>query len=148
MRVGAAAASLGALLALIAGVGRTTLAMAREGDVPRWLAAVHPRFLVPHRAELVLAVVVSVLVLLTDLRGAIALLVVRGAAVLRDREPRGVHAAARSSGGTRRGCRCVGLVGCVGLVVTLPVWGVVAGVIVVAVGVALRFVRLADRDRD
>ena len=72
VRVGAAAASLGALLALIAGVGRTTLAMAREGDVPRWLAAVHPRFLVPHRAELALAVVVSVLVLLTDLRGAIA----------------------------------------------------------------------------
>jgi APA family basic amino acid/polyamine antiporter len=42
--VGAAAASLGALLGLIAGVGRTTLAMAREGDLPRGLAAVHPRF--------------------------------------------------------------------------------------------------------
>ena len=35
--VGAAVASLGALLALIAGIGRTTLAMAREGDLPRWL---------------------------------------------------------------------------------------------------------------
>ena len=40
VRVGAAAASLGALLALIAGVGRTSLAMARNGDLPRWLAAV------------------------------------------------------------------------------------------------------------
>ena len=30
-------ASLGALLALIAGVGRTGLAMARNGDLPRWL---------------------------------------------------------------------------------------------------------------
>ena len=38
--VGAAVASLGALLALIAGIGRTTLAMAREGDLPRWLSSV------------------------------------------------------------------------------------------------------------
>src|SRR5215217_6917929 len=52
VRIGAAAASLGALLALIAGVSRTVLAMAREDDLPRWLSAVHPRFRVPHRAEL------------------------------------------------------------------------------------------------
>ena len=44
--------ALGALLALIAGIGRTALAMARDGELPRWLAAVHPRFQVPHRAEL------------------------------------------------------------------------------------------------
>ncbi|MEY2847671.1 MAG: hypothetical protein RI885_336, partial [Actinomycetota bacterium] len=70
--VGATAACLGALLALIAGVGRTTLAMAREGDLPRWLAAVHPRFAVPHRAELAVAAVVVTLVLTLDVRGAIA----------------------------------------------------------------------------
>ena len=57
--VGGAAAALGALLALIAGVGRTSLAMARQGDLPRWLAAVHPRYRVPHRAEIALAVIVS-----------------------------------------------------------------------------------------
>ena len=71
VRVGAALASLGALLALIAGIGRTALAMARNNDLPRWLAAVHPRFQVPHHAELALAVVVGVLVLTTDLRGVI-----------------------------------------------------------------------------
>ncbi|WP_433161997.1 APC family permease [Kribbella sp. CA-247076] len=71
VRIGAALASLGALLALIAGVGRTTLAMARNQDLPTWLAAVHPRFQVPHHAELALAVVVGVLVLTTDLRGVI-----------------------------------------------------------------------------
>ena len=54
VRVGAALAALGALLALIAGVGRTTLAMARHGDLPGWLAAVHPRYRVPHRAEIAL----------------------------------------------------------------------------------------------
>lgn len=30
--------------------GRTALAMARHGDLPSWLAAVHPRFPVPHLA--------------------------------------------------------------------------------------------------
>ena len=52
-------------------LGRTSLAMAREGDLPRWLDAVHPRYHVPHRAELTVAAVVVVLVLLVDLRGAI-----------------------------------------------------------------------------
>ena len=59
------------MLALIAGIGRTTLAMAREGDLPRGLAAVHPRFHTPHRAEVALAVVIVLLVLTIDLRGAI-----------------------------------------------------------------------------
>ena len=71
VRVGAALASAGALLALVAGLGRTGLAMAREHDLPGWLDAVHPRFRVPHRAELTVAAVVVVLVLTTDLRGAI-----------------------------------------------------------------------------
>ncbi len=71
VRVGASLASLGALLALMAGIGRTSLAMARERDLPRWLGAVHPRFRVPHHAEVLLAVVVCVLVLVTDLRGAL-----------------------------------------------------------------------------
>ena len=44
VRVGAAAASLGALLALIAGVSRTAFAMSREGDLPRFLDRVHPRW--------------------------------------------------------------------------------------------------------
>ena len=71
VRIGAALAGLGALLALIAGIGRTSLAMARERDLPGWLAAVHPRHQVPHHAELALAVVGGVLVLTTDLRGVI-----------------------------------------------------------------------------
>jgi SAM-dependent methyltransferase len=70
VRVGAAAASLGALLALIAGIGRTSLAMAREGDLPRWLAAVHPRYRVPHHAEVAIAIIVVALVLTIDLRAS------------------------------------------------------------------------------
>ncbi|MGH2384895.1 MAG: APC family permease, partial [Candidatus Limnocylindria bacterium] len=71
VRAGAALASLGALLALIAGIGRTALAMAREGDLPGWLGSVHPRLRVPDHAEMAVAVVVAALVMTTDLRGAI-----------------------------------------------------------------------------
>jgi APA family basic amino acid/polyamine antiporter len=40
--------------------------MAREAGLPRWLAAVHPRFKVPHRAELVLAAVICLIISITD----------------------------------------------------------------------------------
>ncbi len=51
VQVGAAVASLGALLSLLAGVGRTMLAMARNADLPKGLAAVHPKFSTPYRAS-------------------------------------------------------------------------------------------------
>ena len=140
VRIGAAAASLGALLALIAGVGRTTLAMARQDDLPRWLAAVHPRHRVPHHAELALAVAVCALVLTVDLRGAIGFssfgvllyyLVANLAAFTQDDEHRRFP----------RVLQVLGAVACAVLVATLPASGVVAGLVVFAVGVAYRVVR-------
>ncbi|NYS21392.1 amino acid permease [Streptomyces sp. SJ1-7] len=71
VRVGAAVAALGSLLSLILGVSRTTLAMARDHHLPHALAAVHPRFKVPHRAELLVGAVVGVAAATTDVRGAI-----------------------------------------------------------------------------
>ncbi|MDO8150260.1 APC family permease [Isoptericola sp. b408] len=140
VRVGAAAASLGALLALVAGIGRTSLAMAREGDLPRWLSAVHPRFGVPHRAEVALAVVVVTLVLTVDLRGAIGF---SSVGVLL------YYAVANASAWTQtpehrlypRVQQGFGLVACLVLVVTLPVGAVLTGAGVFAVGVLVRWVR-------
>jgi APA family basic amino acid/polyamine antiporter len=140
VRVGAALASAGALLALIAGLGRTGLAMARERDLPGWLDAVHPRFRVPHRAELTVSGVVVVLVLTTDLRGAIGF------------SSFGVllyyfvanASAYRQSPGARRFPRWLQLLGCAGclvLVASLPWPSVVAGVVVFAVGVVIRVIR-------
>ncbi|HET7554022.1 MAG TPA: APC family permease [Gaiellaceae bacterium] len=137
VRVGAAVASLGALLALIAGIGRTSLAMARNGDLPRTLAAVEPRHLVPARAELAVAAVVSVLVLTTDLRGAIGF---SSFGVLT------YYAIANASAFTQpaerrrwpRALNVVGAAGCAALAVTLPVSSVVAGLAVFAVGVVGR----------
>ncbi|MCU1573145.1 MAG: transporter, partial [Micrococcaceae bacterium] len=53
--VGAVTGSLGALLALVAGVGRTALAMARERDLPTGLARIGSRAQVPVVAELSVA---------------------------------------------------------------------------------------------
>jgi APA family basic amino acid/polyamine antiporter len=140
VRVAAAAASLGALLALVAGVGRTTLAMAREGDLPRVLAAVHPRYRVPHRAEAVLGAVVVVLVLTVDLRGVIGFssfgvllyyLVANVSAFTQDRAHRRYP----------RALQVLGALGCAVLAATLPVGAVLGGVAVLAVGVAVRLVR-------
>jgi APA family basic amino acid/polyamine antiporter len=139
VQIGAAAASLGALLALIAGIGRTSLAMAREGDLPRGLAAVHPRYSVPHRAELTLGAIVIVVVLLADLRGAIAfssfgVLLYYFIANL---------AALRQEAAVRRFPRwlqVLGMSGCLLLVATLPPLGIAVGVVVLAVGLLGRLV--------
>ena len=140
--VGAALASLGALLALIAGIGRTTLAMAREGDLPGWLAAVHPRFQTPHHAEVALAVVVVVLVLTLDVRGAIGF---SSFGVLLYYAVANASALAQARDARRypRGLFVLGGLGCVALVATLPVASIVGGVAVVAVGLLYRAVRLA-----
>ncbi|SDD48572.1 APC family permease [Auraticoccus monumenti] len=148
VRIGGAAASLGALLALIAGIGRTSLAMAREEDLPRWLAAVHPRHRVPHHAEIALAVLVCVLVLVVDLRGAIGFssfgvllyyLVANLAAFTQE----GTHRR------FPRALQVVGAVGCVVLVATLPISSVLAGLGVFAVGIGYRLLsrRAAARAR-
>ena len=141
VRVGAAAAALGALLALIAGVGRTALAMARHDDLPRWLGAVHPRFSVPHHAEVALAVVVCVLVLVADLRAAIGF---SSFGVLLYYLVANVSAWTQAGAHRRypRWLQLVGAVGCAVLVVTLPVASVVVGFLVFVVGIAYRLVRV------
>ncbi|MBC7589543.1 MAG: amino acid permease [Salinibacterium sp.] len=140
--IGAALASLGALLALIAGIGRTSLAMAREGDLPRWLAAVHPRFQVPHHAEVVLALVVIALVLTLDLRGAIGFssfgvllyyFVANVSAFTQNTERRMFP----------RALFVIGAAGCLLLVATLPLLSIIGGAVVLAVGIGYRCVRLA-----
>jgi basic amino acid/polyamine antiporter, APA family len=143
--VGAALASLGALLALVAGLGRTVLAMARHRDLPAWLAAVHPRYRVPHHAEIAIGVIVCVLVATVDLRGVIGfssfgVLIYYAIA----------NAAAYTLPGRRSWTRALnvcGVVGCLVLVATLPWEAAVAGLGVFAIGVAGRAFVRASRVR-
>jgi APA family basic amino acid/polyamine antiporter len=138
VRAGAAVAALGSLLALILGVSRTTLAMARDRHLPGALAVVHPRFRVPHRAELAVGVVVAVLAATVDVRGAIGF---SSFGVL------AYYAVANASAWTlerapvARVAPAVGLVGCVVVAVSLPAASVAAGAGVLAVGAGAYGVR-------
>ncbi|MCT7658641.1 APC family permease [Mycobacterium deserti] len=127
VRTGAAIAALGSLLALILGVSRTTLAMARDRHLPHALAVVHPKFGSPHRAEIAVGVVVGVLAATVDLRGAIGF---SSFAVLT------YYAIANASAFTlgRKAIPALGFIGCLLLAVLLPLPSVVAGVCVVALG--------------
>jgi basic amino acid/polyamine antiporter, APA family len=129
VRVGAAIAALGSLLALILGVSRTTLAMARDRHLPHVLADVHPRFKSPHRAEVVVGVVVAVVAALVDVRGAIGF---SSFAVLL------YYAIANASAWTlgRKVIPAVGLIGCLVLAFLLPISSVLVGAAVVAIGAA------------
>lgn len=141
VQIAAALASLGALLALIAGIGRTAMAMAREHDLPHFLAAIHPRFSTPHRAELAVGVVVVLLIMFFDLNTAIGFssfgvlvyyLIANIAAVRQPHDERlnpvwlGVS----------------GAIGCAVLVATLPSNAVIGGLAMFAAGLGYRGLRL------
>lgn len=144
--VGAALASLGALLSLVLGVSRTASAMAADGHLPGYLAGIHPRFGVPHRAEVAVGAVVVVLVLTMEVRGAIGFsafgvlvyyAVANASALLlgpdENRPPLLVPV--------------VGLAGCVVLAFSLPLDSVIAGVAVIAAGAAVWLLRYGLGDR-
>ncbi|MFD4692135.1 APC family permease [Streptomyces sp. NPDC058463] len=140
VRIGAPVAALGSLLALILGVSRTTLAMARDRHLPHVLAAVHPRFQVPHRAELVVGAVVAVVAATVDLRGAIGF---SSFGVL------AYYAIANASAWTltpaegrpARIIPLVGLTGCLLLAFSLPLASAFTGTAVLAAGAAAYGVR-------
>jgi APA family basic amino acid/polyamine antiporter len=129
---GAVLAAVGSLLALILGVSRTTLAMARDGHLPRRLARVHAG--VPRSAEITVGVVVAALAASVDLIGAIGFSSF-GVLVY--------YAIANCSAWTlKRGAiPAAGLVGCVLLAFALPVSAVLAGAAVLVVGAVVYLVR-------
>ncbi|BBZ62838.1 APC family permease [Mycolicibacterium monacense] len=133
---GAAVAALGSLLALILGVSRTALAMARDRHLPSGLAAVHARHGTPHRAEVAVGVLVAALAATVDLRDAIGF---SSFAVLM------YYAIANASAWTlgARVVPAVGLAGCLLLAFALPWTSVLAGVAVLAVGALAYAVRRA-----
>jgi APA family basic amino acid/polyamine antiporter len=145
VRVGAGIASLGVLLNLIPGISRVALAMARDRELPTWFAHIDPGRSLPLRAELTVAAVVIVLVLVLELRGAIA---VSGVAILTYYAI--TNAASLTLSADQRRwppvVAVVGLVGCVALLGALPPAALAGGVVTLAVGVVVRRLVPAHRD--
>ncbi|MEV0334558.1 amino acid permease [Nocardia sp. NPDC050717] len=140
VRAGAVLAAAGSLMALILGVSRTTLAMARDGHLPRALAAVHPRYAVPHRAELAVGAVVAVLAASVDLRTAIGFssFAVLGYYLVANLSAATLTAA---EGRPARWVPVVGALGCVVVAFALPLASVLAGLAVLACGAVVYRVR-------
>ena len=137
VQFGAAIASLGVLLNLIPGVSRTTLAMARNRELPGWFAHIDEKRSLPLRAELTVAAVVVTLVLTIDITSSIA---VSGVAVLTYYAVTNAAALTlrREQRRWPRALAVVGLLGCVLLVAALPRSALLGGGLVLVTGVAAR----------
>lgn len=141
---GAVAATAGALLGLLSGIGRTWLAMSREGDLPRHFDHTHPKTKVPHRIEITLGILLTTVLLVADLRGAIGF---SSFGVLLYYFVANVSAYTQT-GAWRRWSRAWQVLGgtlCLVLVVTLPWQSILGGLAVLGAGVVWRMVLLRRR---
>jgi basic amino acid/polyamine antiporter, APA family len=142
VRVGATVASLGVLLSLIVGVSRTAFSMAANRDLPAFLAAVHPRYRVPHRAELAVGLIVASVAAVADIRSAIGF---SSFAVLTYYAITNAAAWTLSASERRwpRALSGLGLLGCLVLAVALPLVSVIGGTVLLALGAIAFFVKRA-----
>jgi len=148
IRIVAAVACLGSLLSVLAGLSRTSLAMARDGELPAGLARISHRTATPVIAELVVAVVGVAAVLLLDparLVGvsACAVLGYYGVAHL------AAIGRARRLGARRPMLAVLGLLGCAALALSTP-WQAIVGVallVLLAVGIRALVRAITRRQR-
>lgn len=145
---GAVAAMLGVILSQLLGLSRMAFAMARRGDLPATLAAIHPRFGVPHRAVAAIGAVAVAVAISGGLQSiamaaAFAILVYYSIANL---------AALRLPAPTRRYPRFVpvaGLAGCILLAGSLPARTILTGIAVLVGGLGARWIaQIATRPRN
>lgn len=143
LRVAAVLSAGGVLMGLMLLVAGTVATLARDRHLPTGLAVREGPKLIPRRATLVVAAFVIVSVVLVDVRQAIAF---ASFCVL-------VHfALAHASAWTldtrwsRRIVPALGLLGCLGIAVLLPWQSVLAGVIVLAIGAVIGWVRHTTRE--
>ena len=137
-------ASLGSLLAILAGLSRTSLAMGRRSDLPSLLARVSPRTGGPIVAEVTVAGLAVVLILVTDPLWLVGL---SSAGVLTYYALGHFSALAQPKAETflPRLVPVVGLLLCTLLVFTLPITSVTAAAVSAVIGTAWFLVNPARR---
>lgn len=137
IRITAAVACLGSLLSVLAGLSRTSLAMARDGELPGGLARISERTATPLPAEITVAIVGAAAVLLLDparLVGASACAVLGYYAI--------AHLAAlgraRHLGARLPLLAVLGLLGCAALALSTPWQAIVAVALLVLLALGVR----------
>lgn len=140
VRIGAAVACVGVLLSLIAGISRTIFAMAAQGDLPTILSTVHPRYKIPHKAELIVGGIVTLVVAFADLRNAIgfsSFAVLMYYAIAN-------FAASRLAANERKYPRLLALAGmaaCLVIAFSLPILSILGGVLLFTIGIVIYITR-------
>jgi APA family basic amino acid/polyamine antiporter len=129
--IGAAVASLGVLLSLLAGVSRTVFAMAANADLPRQLAAVATGRRVPDRALVAVAALTVAISATVDVRSAIGF---SSFCVLVYYAIANVSALSLRAGRRVDAVAGAGLVGCLALALTVPARSLGIGAAVLAAG--------------
>lgn len=142
--IAAGLASLGALLAGLAGITRTALAMSRNKDLPGVFGHINTRSSVPDYSLLLVGLAAIVLIVLGDIRTVIGFssvgvlayyLIANLAALSQDEAHRFVP----------KWLQWIGAALCTILIVTLPWQSIAAGVFVLAVGLLGRVMVLQHR---
>jgi len=144
----AALAAGGALVALMAGIGRTAMAMARAGDLPRILGRTSPATGVPQLAEAAAGVAAIALAWWADLGFALAMSSVSVLTYYAIANAAAFAARGRATGfAIPRAVSAVGLVLCLALALSLDRIPMLASVGVGVLAVVVRAVVLRVRTR-
>jgi APA family basic amino acid/polyamine antiporter len=145
LRIAAGIACIGSLTGVLAGLSRTGLAMARDGELPRALARISGRTTTPVVSDIAVAVVAVAAVLVLEPAQVIG---VSACAVL------GYYAIAHLAAlratpplGLARGIPVAGLVGCLVVAFTTPWPSQGAVALALAFGLGVRAVSARYRDR-
>jgi basic amino acid/polyamine antiporter, APA family len=136
--LGGLAAMLGVILSQVLGLSRMVFAMARGGDLPGWLQAVHATRAVPHRAVLVVGAVAALVAGTGTLAGVAA---AASFAILAYYGIANVAALRMPAAGKLfpDAVPVFGLVACTTLALSLELTTIVTGLGVLAAGFAVRF---------
>lgn len=146
VRLGATAATLGVLLSLMVGISRTVFSMSANGELPRWLSSVHPRFKGPHHAEIAVAAMIAVMILLGDVRSAIGFssftiliyyAITNASAFTLPKEKRLWP----------RWLSAIGFLFCIILASSLPAQSLILGSVVILIGAIIYFIHCMSRKK-
>lgn len=141
IKIGATAAAAGALLALLAGISRTALAMAREADLPKFFNHTN-QYQVPDRAEIAICLIICLAIALFDLREAVSFssfgvllyyLIANLAAYTQDAANRRFPKIFQIMGATL----------CLILMFSLPLGAIINGLVILAAGICYRAVSIS-----
>lgn len=140
VKIGSTFATLGVLLSLMAGISRTLFAMSADHKLPTYLSQVHPKYKVPYLAEITVGLILIIIVSLIDIRSAIGFsaftvlfyYAITNAAAITLRPKEILFS---------KNLAILGFIGCILLDFTLPIESILAGSLIVIIGIIVYYLK-------